>query len=87
MSIAESMRLGCPVMASDLGNHGDIMRSSGCGALFSPDSDESFISALEEIKRENRLFSQKALDYYTSRLSPEENYKRLIEIYETCRNN
>ncbi len=81
MIISESMSYGCPVLSTDLGNHGSIVRQSKGGALFDPESPESFTEAVELIIKDNARLSENAAAYYESTLNPESNYKAFTEIY------
>ena len=81
MVVAESMAMGCPVLATNLGNHGDIVRQSRGGILFEPDSEESFADAVKQMISENERLSENAGSYYESVLNRKSNYKALEEIY------
>jgi glycosyltransferase involved in cell wall biosynthesis len=81
MVVAESMAMGCPVLATNLGNHGDIVRQSQGGVLFEPDSEESFMDAVNQMISENERLSENAGSYYETVLNKDSNYKALEEIY------
>ena len=83
MVIAESFSCGCPVLAADLGNHGDIIRQSGGGALFDPASEQSFTEAVRLMVSDNARLSENALAYYRSCLNEESNYQTLVSIYNS----
>lgn len=83
MMIAESFSYGCPVISSDIGNQGDIIRASQGGVLFSLDSEKSFSDAVNLFVEDNERFSENAAAYYREKLNPESNYKTLIEIYSS----
>ena len=83
MVIAENFAQGCPVMATDIGNHGEIIRQSRGGVLFDPESESSFVGALDTMVSENRQLSKNALEYYRAYLNPESNYQALAEIYNS----
>ena len=83
MVIAESFSCGCPVLAADLGNHGDIIRQSGGGALFDPASEQSFTEAVRLMVSDNARLSENALEYYRSCLNEESNYQTLVSIYNS----
>ena len=85
LSIAESFSVGCPVMSTNLGNQGDLVRQSKGGALFEPDSEQSFLEAVETLVKENEELSKNARAYYEQGLDKESNYKRMIEIYERAK--
>lgn len=85
MIIAESMAMGCPVLATNLGNHGDIVSQSQGGVLFDPQSEGSFVAAVERIIADNEQLSRNAGQYYKATLSKESNYKALEEIYRAIK--
>lgn len=84
MIIAESMSLGCPVLASNIGNAGGIVRSSGGGVLFNPYDKKTFLKSLEQIMLFNDEYRNAACAYYANILNPEKNIKILEEIYDQC---
>ena len=81
MVIAESFSSGCPVLATNIGNHGEIIAESQGGVLFEPDSQSSFVEAVERMVSENEQLSRNALAYYDNVLEKELNYKLLCSIY------
>ena len=85
MIIAESFSVGCPVMSTNLGNQGALVRQSKGGALFEPDSEQSFLEAVETLVKENEKLSRNARAYYEQELNKESNYKRIMEIYELAK--
>ena len=82
MIIAESMALGCPILATDIGNQADILKESKGGVLFNPKSVESFNSAIEKIISENEKLSRNAQNYYKNYLNREKGYISLENIYD-----
>lgn len=82
MTIAESFSIGCPVIATNIGNQASIIRESKAGCLFELDSKESFTEAIHKVITNREEYSEMAKKYYEMNLTPSGNYKRLIEIYE-----
>jgi len=85
MILAESMAMRIPVVATDCGNHGDLIRSSGGGTVFRCRDVDSFRQAMAEIIKNRPRFSAGACQYYQTHLTPEKNYEKLCEIYEKAR--
>lgn len=85
MAWAESFALGCPVLSTDVGNHGEVVRTSRGGVVYERNSRDSFCAAAEEIVRHNARYSENALGYYQEHLTPARNYEKLSEIYEKAR--
>lgn len=81
MTIAESFSLGIPVLSSDVGNQASIVRSAKAGCLYKLNDINSFKDKIEDIKNNNTEYSANANKYYNEVLSPEKNYKELIDIY------
>lgn len=84
MIIAESMSIGCPVISSDIGNQGDIVKNAGGGALFSLENEESFRKALVDVITFNAQYSENCKNYYKNVLSKDINYYKTTNIYEQC---
>lgn len=85
MIIAESLAMGCPILSTNIGNAGDIVRESKGGVVFDPYSEDSFIEAIYEIMEKNQDYSCDAESYYQRKLNKEENYRELHEIYDKAR--
>jgi len=82
MILAEAFSMGRPVVAADLGNHGDIVRTSGGGTLFSYGDAVSFRKAVETVVQDNEDYSRRAAAYYENHQTKEKNYEKLSEIYD-----
>lgn len=82
---AESFSAGRPVVSADLGNHGDIIRTSGGGTLFEMENVKSFCDAVDRVVKENRKYSAAAKQYYIDHLAPEKNYEILRDIYDKAK--
>lgn len=85
MTLAESFGLGRPAVAVNIGNHADIVRTSGGGVLYEHENIESFCSAIEAILKENQKYSENALAFYHSQLTKEKNYEMLCDIYDKAK--
>lgn len=85
MTLAESFGAGRPVVAVDIGNHGDVVRSSGGGVLYESGSRESFCNAIEEVISNNNHYASCAARYYHENLTPEKNYEIMSDIYEQAK--
>lgn len=81
MTIAESFSLGVPVVATDIGNHADLVKWSNAGVLFPYGDESQFRRAIDEVIFNNERYSQYAKAYYTTYLTPNESYKCLSRIY------
>lgn len=82
MTVAESLSLGVPVLSSNIGNQAAIVTASKAGCLYNLNNAKSFNDKLIDIINNNEIYSKNAQAYYKKILSPEKNYKELIEIYE-----
>lgn len=82
MSWAESFSMGRPVLAPDLGNHGDLIRNSGGGVTYECGNRASFCAAAKQLVDENERFSNNARSYFDSYLNEHRNYELLSEIYD-----
>lgn len=77
MSMAESYAAGIPVIGSDLGNVGDIIRHYG-GLTFTPNSPDSLAAAIRQLLRNPPTLRYENLSPV---ISPEANYRILRDIY------
>lgn len=76
MNIPEAHAAGTPVIGSDLGNVGDLVRAGG-GLTFRPDSAEELAAAV-------RRAATEPISLHPIRgTEAEENYARLMQIYNT----
>jgi glycosyltransferase involved in cell wall biosynthesis len=81
MIIAESFALGVPVLTTNIGNQADVIRQSQGGEVFEPNSEQSFISAVEKMVSEHKKLSLNAKSYYNATLNKDSNYALLEDIY------
>ena len=78
MTVAESYACGTPVIGSDLGNTGSLIENGVNGLKF----DHTSPKALAECVKRMELWNQEFPEYIQIKYSVEENYKKLLEIYE-----
>lgn len=78
MSIVEAFSVGTPVICSDLGNAGSIVKEGITGTKFKADSSESIINALNRCKN----MCTKTLDFYKANYTEVDNYRILKTIYQ-----
>lgn len=81
MSIVEAFSVGTPVICSDLGNAGSVVKEGITGAKFKSDSQESIVEALNRCKN----MCAATRDFYLSNYTEVDNYKILKEIYQNIR--
>lgn len=85
MALSESFSMGRPVLAANLGNHGDLIRTSRGGITYECGDKESFCHAAEQIVKDNEALSKNARDYFDGHLNEDRNYEMLSEIYDKAR--
>lgn len=85
MILTESFCIGRPVVAADLGNHGDIIAASRGGVLYESGNKESFCKAIEEVTINNEKYAFCAATYYREKLTPQKNYEMLCDIYDKAK--
>jgi len=85
MILAESFSMGRPVVAAGIGNHGDIVGSSGGGVLFALGDKAGFEAALDEVIANNGKYSGNAYQYFLENQTKESNYRKLCDIYERAK--
>lgn len=77
MSIIEAYSVGTPVVCSNIGNAGDIVKENVTGCKFEPDSTDELIRA---VRRCNGL-CKSTLSEYQKMYTADKNYEELIHIY------
>lgn len=80
MTMIESYKSGVPVIGSEEGNVGDIIRTYG-GLTFDPNSADSLIQTLAKLQEQRPILHHKNMGPI---LSPNENYAILKNIYDTA---
>ena len=81
MAIAEAYTMGTPIIASDIGNVGNLVDDGVSGVKFKGNSVVALAKAVERFL-ENPV---KLPDEYLTRYTAEQNYVMLKSIYETVR--
>ena len=83
MTVAESMAMGVPVIARNIGNLPYIVEDGRTGYLFDTDDDlERSVMRLNGDPIERDRLSRNCIHYNAEHLSPEANYNMLMDIYE-----
>lgn len=85
MILAESFSISRPVVSTNLGNHGDVVKASGGGVLFEAGNKERFMDAIHEVIVNNAKYSAQAEQYYCQNLTSEKNYEKLSDIYDKAK--
>lgn len=83
---AESMGLGTPVVASDIGGLGPLLRQAGGGLLVAPNSASGFVGAVRRLLDQPELAAQigsAGRRYVDEHLNADRNASELIAIYES----
>lgn len=81
MAVAEAYTMGTPIIASDIGNVGNLVIDGVTGLKFKSNSVVALAKAVQRFMEEPIKIPEEYLTKYTA----EENYKQLKEIYETMR--
>lgn len=81
MVLLESMAMGTPILASDIGNGGDMIVDGINGTTFVPDSIKNF---LEKVKSFSGYDVEMIRKHFKEHYSEEVNYRLLKQIYDTC---
>lgn len=82
LTVLESFAVGVPVVCSDIGNPGDIVRKAVGGLLYETHNAEDFLDKLEKVSQDREEYSKNALKAYRENYTPEANYVQLKRIYE-----
>ena len=85
MAIPECFSNGIPVIATKLGNLRDMLEESKGGEVYEIGNTMSFQNAVEKVVNNYEEYANNAYLFYMKYLTSEENYKRLIEIYDKAR--
>lgn len=81
MTILEAYSVGTPVIGSDLGNTGALIKDKINGIRFKPQSEKDLVKAIKELDIEENT----VLDFYKSHYSMESNYEKLQSIYQLAK--
>lgn len=83
MCIAESYSVGTPVLVSDLGNGGSLVKEGITGMKFNQRSPQSIADTVRRFLSDRETpWNDNALREYQRTMTPENNYRRLMEIYQ-----
>jgi glycosyltransferase involved in cell wall biosynthesis len=85
--VIEAFSFGLPVIGADVGNVGGLLRSGDTGLLCAPGEPAALSDALRSYASNPGAAGEmrkSARGYYFATHTPEKNYIRLIEIYQTA---
>lgn len=83
MTIAEAYSYGVPVIAGRVGNMDGMVKNGVTGVKFAYNSAEDLAAKVREFNRMDlTVLKENAREFYETRLRPEDNYQKLMEIYE-----
>ena len=82
MSIAEAFSMGTPVLVSRLGNGGSLIEEGVTGMKFRGDDPQSLADTVAAFWERKQDWTEAVLARYKKDMAPEENYRRLLEIYK-----
>lgn len=83
MTIAEAYSYGVPVIAGKVGNMDGMVKNGVTGMKFIYNSAEDLAEKVREFnKLDLTVLKENAREFYETRLRPEDNYQKLMEIYE-----
>ena len=86
LSIAESYSVGTPVLVSNLGNGGSLVKQGVTGLKFDPKSPQSIAKAVEKLETMEAVnWEENTRRVYDQALTPEKNYAALMEVYAAAR--
>ncbi len=85
MTILEAFSVGTPVIGSDIGALSELIIPDKTGLLFNPQSVDNMLKTVQQWKnysiKEKYNIRQTTKEFYFSNFTPEENKKKLLEIY------
>ena len=84
-SMLESLAAGTPVVASDLGSMGDVLRGTNAGLLFRPGDANDLAAGLTSLLLDPdrvRRMSKSARTLAESRYSPDKHLSSLLDVFE-----
>lgn len=83
MTIAEAYSYGVPVIAGSVGNMDGMVKEGITGVKFEYNSAEELAEKVREFETlDVHKLKENARAFYQKRLRPEDNYKKLEEIYQ-----
>lgn len=81
---AEAMSLGVPIIASDIGGLGELIRDSGAGIIVESKNSDGFISAIKNVLETPKLSESLGIagkKFANTNLNAEKNVQELMDIY------
>ncbi|MFW6015990.1 MAG: glycosyltransferase family 4 protein, partial [bacterium] len=81
MTIVEAFSNKTPVIGSNIGNIGNLIKDNTTGILFRYNSSESLINAIKRFEKSNIKMGSNAYDEYQKKYSTSSNYSNLMQIY------
>ena len=85
MNIAECFSMGVPVVSSNRGNAADVVLKANAGTIFDINSLYSLKNALDDVYKNREYYSINGTAFYYRNLCENENYKRILDIYDKSR--
>ena len=83
MVIVEAYSNGVPVIVGNIGNIQELVKPDVTGKLFTYNSEDALANVVLNFNEEEiSLFGRNCYKYYKNNFTPENNYKKLISIYE-----
>lgn len=83
MTIAEAYSYGVPVIAGRVGNMDGMVNDGVTGVKFTYNSAEDLAEKVREFNQMDlAAMKRSAREFYEKRLRPEDNYRKLMKIYE-----
>lgn len=83
MTIAEAYSYGVPVIAGRVGNMDGMVKNGVTGVKFTYNSADDLAQKVREFNEMDlAALKVNAREFYETRLRPEDNYQKLMEIYE-----
>lgn len=86
MGIPECFSMKLPVICTDIGNPGEMVKESKGGLVYPIGDLSKFQAVVKEMIEMRQVYSENAYQYYLNNLTDEKNYKELVEIYDKSRN-
>lgn len=84
MTIAEAYSYGVPVIAGRVGNMEGMVKEGVTGVKFTYNSAEDLAKKVEEFNQMDlAALKESAREFYEKRLRPEDNYRKLMQIYDS----
>ncbi len=86
MGIPECFSMKLPVICTDIGNPGEMVKESKGGLVYPIGDISKFQVVVKKMIEMRQVYSENAYQYYLNNLTDEKNYKELVEIYDKSRN-